>query len=328
MIYLWLLLTLPHDKIICDIWTRELNRAAIVQACGVEVEEIADLRIDVYENGAKICDAPGGQILFIGEWCNLPKRYDAYRLRVVKPDHQELIGCTVKTSSAQTPAADDVHRQCPETINGYEIWTMSTLEPDPEPVLCMPPAIDQPASIATQKDLHLLAARLIWYGYARADCPGGLSGLDGPNAVTACGMTGARPEVIAWQNQLDDAILQAAAEWHVPAMTLKTLIEHETQFWTWTGTDGEQGLIQLTEDGAGNVLHVYERGYYQLTPVKQADTRAAWLRSLACDYCTPAQAIQKAREDMGKYAQALAAYYCMYGSWENALRNWNSSHDF
>lgn len=325
MIYLWALLTIPYDRFICELWTRELNRAAIVQACGVEVEDIAGYRVDVFESGIKICELESEQILFTAEWCNLHKRYDAYRLRVVDPDHQELTGCIVRTNSADKPTDAQVREQCPGAKD-YELVSKGTVMPAPEPVKCMPPSVDQPESIATNKDYHLLAARLIWYGYARPICPGGLSGLDSLTSVTACGMDGARSEVIAWQNSLDDAILSAAQEWHVPAVVLKSLIERETQFWTWTGTDGEIGLIQITEAGAGNVLHVYQKGYYQLTPNEQARARAAWLRSMACDYCTPKQAIEKARADMEKYAQTLAAYYCMYGTWENALRAWNIKH--
>lgn len=322
MIYLWLLLTLPTDRLICDIWTRELTRAALVQACGTS--DLSAYRVDVYEDGRKICEADGEQVLFIGEWCNLYKKYDAYRLRVVLPDQQVLLPCTVETTTADPPTAEQVRAQC--NVTAYELRPGGTRQPAPAPVICKPPAVDQPSSIATSKDLHLLAARLIWYGYARPNCPGGLSGMDGMTSVTACGMDGARPEMIAWQNSLDAEILAAAREWHVPAAMLKELIERETQFWTWTGIHGEQGLIQLTEDGAGNVLHVYQAGYYRLTPLQQQQARAAWLRSLACDYCTPKQAIEKAKQDMSRYAQALAAYYCMYGSWDNALRAWNIKH--
>lgn len=326
ILYLWLLLTIPSDRYICELWTRELTRAAIVQACGVEVESISSYRVDVYENGVKICDLPAVDILFAGESCNLHKKYDAYRLRVVEPEYQEWIGCNVKTSTPAQPTPEQVREQCPAAIN-YEIRSGGTITPTPPPSVCMPPAISQPESIATQKDLHLLAARLIWYGYARGNCPNGLSGLDmRTNTVTACGMDGARADVIAWQNSLDDAILRASREWNVPAVTLKTLIERETQFWAWTGSDGEMGLIQITEEGAGNVLHVYETGYYRMTSREQAQARAAWLRSLACDYCTPKQVIEKAKQDMSKYAQALAAYYCMYGNWNAALTAWNIKH--
>lgn len=326
ILFVWLLLTIPSDRVICDIWTRELTRTAIIQACGVEVEQVSEYRVDVYENGMKICETPGINILFVGEACNLYKKYDAYRLRVVEPDYQELTGCTVTTETQEQPSESLIRSQCPKTPPRYEIRFGGKKQATVQTSTCKPPAVTQPASISTAKDLHLLAARLIWYGYARPSCPGGLSGMHGANAVTACGMDGARPEVIAWQNSLDDAILAAAREWNVPADLLKGLIERETQFWAWSGTDGEQGLIQLTEDGAGNVLHVYESGYYRMDAKAQAEARAAWLRLLACDFCTPKQVIDKARADMGRYAQALAAYYCMYGNWNAALTAWNIKH--
>jgi hypothetical protein len=136
-------------------------------------------------------------------------------------------------------------------------------------------------------------------------------------------MEEARDDVITWQNALDEAILKASAEWNVPPMTLKTIIERETQFWPWTGTDGEHGLIQITDAGADVVLHVYERGYYQLRPEQRAQARAAWLASLNCHGCGPVQWLDKARADMPKYAQALAAYYCITGNWPDALALWN-----
>lgn len=326
LLYVWYLLTIPTDRLVCELWTREISRAAIVQACGVEAEAINGYRLDVYENGLKICETEGIHVLFIGEACRLYKNYDAYRIRIVEPDYQELIGCSVVTPTEDPPPTDEIKRQC--GVTDYDLRFAGTRQTSPEPVPCMPPSVTQPASIATSKDLYILAGRLIWHGYARPNCPGGLSGIADIETLSAspCGMDGARSEVIAWQNSLDAAILIAAREWHVPADLLKSLIERETQFWSWSGIHGEQGLVQLTDEGAGNVLHVYQVGYYQMTPSQQAQARAAWLRSLACDYCSPRQAIEKAKQDMSKYAQALAAYYCMYGSWGDALKAWNFKH--
>lgn len=323
--YVWYLLTLPNDRVICDIWTRELTRAALIQACGTE--DLSGYRVDVYEAGIKICE--GADALTIASTCALGKPMDTYRLRIVKPNEQRLLPCSVLTPTNTPPTHEEVRAQCPEITVAYEIRYSGTktVPSDPPPV-CKPPKVKQPASIATSNDLHLLAGKLIWYGYARANCPGGYSGVDPvTHAATACGLDGARAEMIAWQNQLDAAILNAAAEWNVPADILKDIIEAETQFWSWTGTDGEHGLIQITDAGAAVVMHMYQPGYYRMTPQQQAEARAAWLRSLDCEYCTPKQALEKAKQDMGKYAQALAAYYCMYGSWENALKAWNIKHE-
>jgi hypothetical protein len=129
--------------------------------------------------------------------------------------------------------------------------------------------------------------------------------------------------MIAWQNSMDTEILKAAAKWNVPAPMLKQMIENETQFWSWTGSPQEHGLIQATDYAAHAVLHVYERGYYSLTPTQRASARAAWLNQLDCQACDPKQTIEHAKQNMSRYAQTLAAYYCMYGSWNEALRAWN-----
>lgn len=327
ILFIWFLLTIPSDRLVCELWTRELTRTAVVQACGVEVEELKGYRVDVYENGVKLCDLPAIDILFTGESCNLYKKYDAYRLKVIDADYQETLGCSVRTQTKDQPSASVIRSQCPDALR-YEVRFAGTMEVKNETSQqCKPPAVSQPASIATSKDLHLLAGRLLWYGYARPNCRGGLSGVEMSTlAATPCGMDGARAEMIAWQNSLDDAILKASALWNIPAATLKTLIERESQYWSWTGTDGEMGLIQITDAGAGVVLHVYEKGYYKMTAFEQYQARSAWLRSLACDYCTPKQALEKAKQDMSKYAQALAAYYCMYGNWDAALTKWNNKY--
>ena len=321
--FIWLLLTLPHDRLVCDLWIAEPpTQAALIQTCGTDA--LGEYRIDVLENGIGICSRPGGDLLFVADWCNLYYPLDHYRLRIVEPDYQDLIGCTVKTLTAEQPSARVIREQCPEAVD-YEVRAGGTrqVKPEADPV-CKPPSTPQPASIATSHELYLLAGKLIWYGYAQAACPGGLSGVDPETfAATPCGMDGARAQMIAWQNSLDDAILKAAREWNVPAEMLKELIERETQYWSWTGVDGEHGLIQITDDGAAVVLHVYEKGYYQMPPNAQYQARAAWLASLDCYYCSPRQTIEKAARDMSKYAQSLAAYYCMYGSWENALAKWN-----
>jgi hypothetical protein len=324
MIYIWLLLTLPHDRPICELWTRQLTPAAIVQACG---ERALDAyRLDVTRDGVGICSIPAASLLWVVEDCKLNAPLDTYRLRIVQPNYQEAIGCTVTTSTADKPPAWMIASQCPQARE-YELRFSGTRQPDPVAASCKPPSVTQPASIATDADYHLLAGKLIWYKLARANCPNGYAGMNPITfAATACGMEGARPQMIAWQNSLDTSILAAAREWNVPADLLKRIIAKESQFWIWTGVDGEHGLAQITDAGAHLVLHIYEKGYYALTPKQQATARAAWLNTLDCKSCTPQQTIEKARADMPKYAQALAAYYCTFGSWDEAARKWNIKH--
>jgi len=321
-LYIWWLFTIPTDRLVCELWTRNVpTQAEIVQSCGTA--DLGPYTLQVTRGGVTVCTIPAPSLPWFMQDCTLSGRMDDYRLRVVEPMYQTLI-CSVSTPTQDAPTADEIAAQCPGAAK-YEIRFSGTRQADPKPdTVCMPPPTPRPDTIATSKDLHLLAGKLIWYGRARSNCPGGLAGVDPETfAATACGMDGARADVIAWQNSLDDAILQASAAWNVPPMTLKNIIERETQYWPWTGSLGEHGMIQITDDGAHIVLHVYEKGYYQLRPEQRAQARAAWLASLDCYYCSPEQAIQKARESMSKYAQALAAYYCTYQNWPAALTAWN-----
>jgi hypothetical protein len=323
LLYIWLLLTIPQDRLICTLWVNDIpSQAAVIQSCGTDA--LGAYRLDVLKNGVGICSIPAASLAWVREDCILEGRLDGYMLRIVEPDYQGLIGCSVTTPTPVQPSEQVVREQCPNS-KPYQLRLGGTRLVTPQvDTICKPPSIEQPATIATSKEFHLLAGKLIWYGYARANCPGGYSGVDPITfAATPCGMDGARAEMIAWQNSMDADIIAAAKLWNVPAVTLKTMIENETQFWSWTNGPQEHGMIQATDYAAYVVLHVYEKGYYAVTPAQQASARAAWLRQLDCDYCTPKQSIEHAKRMMGAYAQTLAAYYCMYGSWSEALRVWN-----
>jgi hypothetical protein len=325
IVYLWILLTIPSDRLVCELWTRAIpTQTELVQACGVDA--LNEYRLDVTQNGIGICSIPAASLPWVREDCNLSGDLDQYRMRIVEPKYQTALGCAnIETFTADPPSDSVIRAQCPTARNYVvKLWASHPYTPTADPVPCKPPPVPQPATIATSKDLHLLAGKMIWYGLARSNCPNQFSGVDPITfAATACGMDGARASVITWQNSLDASILKASAEWHVPPQTLKNIIERETQYWAWTGSQEEHGMIQITDAGAHVVLHVYEKGYYQLTEEQRASARAAWLASLDCNYCSPQQAIDKANENMGKYAQALAAYYCMYGNWDAALTAWN-----
>jgi len=330
LIYLWLILLAPRDRLVCELWTRAIpTRDALVQACGTDT--LANYRLDVTQNGIGICTIPAASLAWVREDCALSSPLDAYRLRIIEPDYQTAI-CTVQTPTDSDPAWDVITGQCPDAKkygpNGIRNRFSGTRLTTPEPApVCMPPSIEQPSSIATSETYHILAGKLIWYGLAKSNCDGGYSGVDPATyAATPCGLDGARPQMINWQNGLDPFILTAAREWNVPATLLKSLIARETQYWTWTGIDGEHGLIQITEDGAGVVMHVYQAGYYRMDATQQHAARVAWLRQLDCFNCSPVAAYEHAKQAMSYYAQALAAYYCMYGSWDDAVRVWNVKH--
>lgn len=324
MIYIWAILTIPQDRLLCTLWTRAVTQPAIVQACG-EID-LTPYTARVTLDGVNVCNLPAASLPWAAHDCNLPRRLDDYRLAVVEPNYQETL-CVVETTSPDTPSADLLRASCKKLPSAYVTRLWSTRQPTPAPVSCKPPAITQPASIATSETYHHLAAKLIWFGLAPSACKQGEAGVDPLTwSVAPCALDGARIEMIRWQNSLDAAILSAAQTWNVPAATLKNLIASETQFWPWTGVTGEHGLAQITDDGAAVVMHFYYPGYYQLETKAQAEARAEWLRPLNCNYCTPQQAMQRARETMPKTAQALAAYYCMYGSWDAALKAWNIKH--
>jgi len=325
MIYIWFLLSIPHDRLLCELWTRQLpTPAALVQACGTDALDA--YRLDVTRDNVVTCSIPAASLLWVVEDCKLNAPLDAYRLRIVEPNYQTLLDCSVTTSTPDKPPAWMIASQCPN-VKAYELRYAGSRPADPVPNSCKPPSVTQPASIATSENYYLLAGKLIWYKLAQAQCPNGYAGVDPITfAATACGMDGARPQMIAWQNSLDQSILDAAREWNVPAALMKRIIAKESQFWVWTGLTGEHGLAQITDDGAHLVLHIYEKNYYTLTPQQQSQARAAWLNTLDCKSCTPLQTIDHAKRTMPKVAQALAAYYCTFGSWDEAARKWNIKH--
>lgn len=326
MLYIWVLLSLPQDRVICTLWVNQPpTMVQVMDACGTL--GLGQYQLDVLSGSEIVCATSAADLADVRDVCQLSAAWDAYRFRVVEPDVQTAL-CTVRTSTQDEPTSPEIARQCPD-VTSYELRYFGTsLQTQPEVVsVCKPPLPPMPASITTSNDYYLLAGKLIWYGFAKSACEGGYSGVDPETfAATPCGMAGARAEMLAWQNGLDAEIISAAREWHVPPELLKSLIAAETQFWAWTGTDGEHGLIQITEDGAAVVLHMYEPGYYQMNDTQQEHARDAWLRQLDCFNCSPRVAYDHAKQVMPLYAQSLAAYYCMYNSWDAALSAWNVKH--
>jgi hypothetical protein len=333
LLFIWWLLTLPQDKLICNLWISQIpTPQALVQACGTDL--IGEYRLDVLYHGQLVCTKPGAALRTIQQECNLGE-LSQYQIRIVKPNHQELLPCSVTMTTDATPSAEEIHRQCPNIeysntrSSTYELRFAGTRTDEPdEYTICKPPPVEQPVVIATSENYHLLAGKLIWWDLAKSNCPDGYSGVNPETyAATPCGMDGARAAMLDWQNGLDDSIIRAAREWHVPAALLKEIIARETQYWPWTGEDGEHGMIQITEDGAELVLFQYLPGYTRLTPGQRYEARLLWLRQLDCEPCTPQMAYDHAKQVMNLYAQSLAAYYCTYGNWDAAMRAWNINHE-
>jgi hypothetical protein len=113
---------------------------------------------------------------------------------------------------------------------------------------------EDPAFLATEQPYAYLAGRLIAAGVVNAaSCPGG--GLLSNGYADNCGMGLATPEVIRWQNQFDDQIMQVALDTHVPAQLLKNLFAQESQFWPGVYRQPQEfGLGQITDNGADALL--------------------------------------------------------------------------
>jgi hypothetical protein len=99
-----------------------------------------------------------------------------------------------------------------------------------------------------------LAGRLIAQGAVNASaCPSG--GLLSNGYADNCGLDQAMPEVIIWQNQFDDQIMQVANAVKVPAQLLKNLFAQESQFWPGVFKQPKEfGLGQITDNGADALL--------------------------------------------------------------------------
>ena len=113
---------------------------------------------------------------------------------------------------------------------------------------------EDPAFLATEQPYSYLAGRLIAQGMVDAStCPG--TGLLSNGYADNCGLELAMPEVIVWQNQFDEQIMQVATDTRVPAQLLKNLFAQESQFWPGVYRQPQEfGLGQITDNGADALL--------------------------------------------------------------------------
>ena len=123
------------------------------------------------------------------------------------------------------------------------------------------------AFLATEEPYSYLAGRLIAEGAVDASsCPSG--GLLSNGYADNCGLELAMPEVIIWQNQFDDQIMQVANDLKVPAQLLKNLFAQESQFWPGVYRQpNEFGLGQITDNGADALLLWNPSFYNQFCPL-------------------------------------------------------------
>ena len=186
-----------------------------------------------------------------------------------------------------------------------------------------------PANLASDQSLAILAGKLIFHGLVDA---GGCSdgGLMNNGYASPCGERIARKAVILWQNQFDEAILQAADQSQIPPYLLKNVIARESQFWparhlTIYGYY-EYGLGHVTQMGADTLLRwnpdfynafcrqVYSdqtcKTSYAWQPAnQQATLRGAVLQVMDanCEGCRGGIDLQRARSSIQIIAAVIKA---------------------
>ncbi len=227
------------------------------------------------------------------------------------------------------------------TTGGWYVDVLSSQWKGTEPPTCsevwqaFPPVGGVPQWLSTPEDVAFLeteepysylGGRLIAEGAVDASsCPDG--GLLTNGYANNCGMDVALPEVIIWQNQFDDQILQAANSVKVPAQLLKNIFAQESQFWPGVFKQPQEfGLGQITDNGADALLlwnpsfynqfcplvlaqDVCSVGYIKLSAENQALLRGALATSADADCATCEYGIDLTSTDtsINLVAQAMLA---------------------
>jgi hypothetical protein len=310
LIYIWLLLTSPSDRLVCSMWTSAPPTQASLTAAGCVFtpDEAAGYiwrGVDLWTR-QPVCERPASELPAIT--CDLYP-LDHYMIQVIEPGYQEQL-CAVSIKHSGPPSAEEISSRCGTIAGGYELRLVSTgpdLPPATPAPFCPLPTLtpDQlpadPSALATANDYQLLATRLRWY-YGTDDL------------------------AAAWQNQFDGAIYAAGQLTSVPPRLLKGVLAQESQFWPlWNDPDGaEVGLGQLTDNGADMALRFSRDLYAATCPIATRnceigyDVQPSEIKQLMRDilrrslkvYGTPRQAAAAARSTVLTWARILAAYYC------------------
>jgi hypothetical protein len=359
MLYTWYIMLSIPDTQICQLWlSRPPQQADIIASCNVNDLTALTLDVVTYEHGEHVCTLHGEDIYHAHELCAYTDPIDQYVLRLIRPAY-EVVGCAAIVDHTGEPTADEVIASC-----GLDAWlniqngsaslvfSHQTQQKPPE-IICPAPGLPvgaalydqafEPSNLWTDKPYTWLAGRLIWYGVATPDCPGGYSGLDPTTyAADACGMRETRPKVIEWQNQFDVEIFNAAVASKVPARLLKRIIGLESQFWPlYTGAIGERGVMQISEFGAETLMRfdpTYKPWYSGLSVDDQYWLRLDVRNNFDCVNCDLAQAVEKTKSLIPLYARLLAAYRCRAVSitpglagrdaWQQAVVDYNGSGEY
>ena len=203
------------------------------------------------------------------------------------------------------------------------IWEVFPPVGGPPPWLSTP---DDPQNLYSAVSLYYLAGMLIANEHVDAnECRDG--GLQGPLTASECGVRAVYEQVIAWQNQFDEEILQVARDTGVPAQLLKNVFSRESQFWPGIYQNyKEAGLGQLTENGADTILlwnpNFFEqfcplvlhrdrcvRGFGNITAGEQALLRGALVRKVnaACPECPAGIDLTQAQFSVRVFAEGMIA---------------------
>jgi hypothetical protein len=308
LLYIWALLSTPTDRMICSMWISNPPTRADMAAAGciwsAELAPVYVWRAIDWRTGQVFCERPAAELPILT--CDLWP-LDSYLLRVYEPDYQDQL-CWVTLRHAGPPEPGEMD-QCDKNSvatlqNGQATWKLMTSGPQgtPEPpaAACTLPQVDNSSPLATYNDYQFLEGRLKWWGV-------NISSAD-------------------WQNRFDEQIGGGADAAGVPAALLKAMIAQESQFWPlWTGSDGEVGWMQLTWDGADNVLRQdldlfkrycpraiwgnYCTSYDLLTMDQRRLVQAELVNSLQVAG-TPIEAAAMAASDLWIDAHILRAYAC------------------
>jgi hypothetical protein len=341
-LFIWALLTLPSDRMVCSMWLPKAPTQAVMNSAGCwwTKAEAADYvwRAIELETGRVVCQRPASELPVLT--CDIWP-LDHYLLRVYQPGYRQQYCLAVVTYSGP-PSAEDLQAQCPADAPGAlgygkAAWQFVASGPAPLPTLpaqiCPMPELDanelppSPDYLGTENDYQLLAYQLKW-------------------------QYGQDYDTIAWQNQFDAEIYAAGHAAHVPPGVLKGMFAVESQFWPLWAPERkhgfEVGLGQLTDDGADLALRYSPELYASICPIatiycsKGYDYLPAASKQMMRDILrgrlivsgTPRQAAQQAAATIPTWARILAVYYCAAGeivhpagvdpNWEYALAAYHS----
>ncbi len=204
-----------------------------------------------------------------------------------------------------------------------DVWQSFPPVGGPAPWLTTP---DDPQNLFSDISYYFLAGMLIANGQVNADeCRDG--GLQSALTASECGVRVAYEQVVAWQNQFDQEIVQVARDTGIPAQLLKNIFSRESQFWPGIYQNyQEAGLGQLTEKGADTVLlwnpSFFEQfcplvlhrdrcalGFGNITPGEQSLLRGALVRKVnaACPECPAGIDLTQANFSVRVFGEGLLA---------------------